>query len=127
MKTLIGIVAILLFMIFALILNTSSMSKSVRTDETYDASVFASKDTVKETAIKNIYKIQNNDQAVADFLKNLSKRLDSNSIATVRILKIDKEKGVIDVEVTEKFNYTNGKSKEVDKRSTIIAEEYPRD
>ncbi len=55
------------------------------------------------------YDISNTNAFLADFTQNLSGILDSDADITVKILNVDKEKGMLGVRVTAAFVHPNGK------------------
>lgn len=61
-------------------------------------------------------------EVVALLLEHLVISLPSDLEITVRLISMDLVKGLIDVEVTGKYNEANGKTKEIVIRRTVIEE-----
>lgn len=79
-----------------------------------------------ETSNKR-YAINNNDEYLAEFTKNLYKLKTSDSVYKIYVYGIDYEKGLLDVEVTSSFNMWNGQTKTFTARKTNVIEQIQRD
>lgn len=63
---------------------------------------------------------ENNEYLVADFLKALLIQANSDSDITVSILDADYKKGILSVEITQKFKHPNGNAGSVSETRTVI-------
>ena len=78
-------------------------------------------ETVENMTINPKYTIHNTNEWIADFVQNLSVRLDTQSDITVEIMQCNKEKGILSVRVTEMYLHPNGKQgKAVCERNVIL-------
>lgn len=66
------------------------------------------------------YSIDSNEDFVNDFLSNLLVQVNSPADIAVRILDVDYQEGLLDVEVTETMTYPDGKTREVTCRKTVL-------
>ncbi len=66
------------------------------------------------------YTIYDNEKFVADFLKELSLQLGSDSVLTVDVLKADYELGMLSIKVTEEYDHPNGKRGTAEAYKTVI-------
>ena len=103
----------------------SITSYSVRENEIFHAVETAAYDTIKVLNTHELYKVESQDEMIADFIQNLLIQIDSDSAIKIRVLEADFEEGLLDVEVTEIFKYPNGVEREIPYRKTVIIEEVP--
>lgn len=61
-----------------------------------------------------------NEEFVADFLQTLLIQANSDSDITVSVLDADAQKGILSVEITEKFKHPNGNEGSVSQARTVI-------
>ncbi len=73
-------------------------------------------ETVENMTVNPKYTIHNTNEWFADFVQNLSVRLDTQSDITVEIMQCNKEKGILSVKVTETYLHPNGK------QGTVVCE-----
>lgn len=66
--------------------------------------------------------IHNASEFMADFIEQLSVVCDAESEFTVEILNVNPEKGMLAIQVTEQFQYPNGKRGKVSCKKTVIIE-----
>lgn len=80
--------------------------------------------SVTEETVANlrgsIYDIKSTEEYTADFLENLSIQMDADSDPAVRVMKADKEKCLLAVQVTETFEHPNGNRGNVEHERTVI-------
>lgn len=66
------------------------------------------------------YSIYDNEKFVADFLRELSLQLGSDSVLTVDVLKADYDLGMLSIKVTEEYTHPNGEEGIVEAYKTVI-------
>ena len=82
-------------------------------------------DNALEAAMNNVafdkgYRIHSDEELVEDFKQLLMTSIDSASLIDVEVLKVDYEKGILEVNVTEHFKYINGRTGTISKRANVI-------
>lgn len=115
----IGITA--LVMVVSLIL-ISEESKMDRKDELNRAVSAAVKQTVKNSQLQGQKEIKSNKEMTAHFIQIMSVNMNSDSDVTVEVMGVDYIEGMLDVLVTEKFKYANGKDGEISVRKCAVYE-----
>lgn len=98
----IGFFAVCFFILAALGISMVS-GKSIRQNELDSMVADAVEDTMQMLVDTDTYEIKDTKQFVADSVQNILVRADSDSIYEVTVYKADKEKGIIDIEVAEKY------------------------
>ena len=96
--------------------------KMDRQDELNRAVSAAVKQAVKNSQIEGQKNICSNDEMVAEFIQLMSVHLNSDSDVQVEVMGVDYEEGMLDVKVTESFQYLNGKEGSVSIRKCAIYE-----
>lgn len=86
-------------------------------------------DNALEATMKNQFNeatdsANNNEDFVEDFLDSLLIQINSNCSIVVNVLDVDYEKGLLSVEVIEKYKHPIGTEGEVSVKRTIIMEQY---
>ncbi len=104
---------------FIMIFLTTS-GRASRSNENTNALVTAIDDSLKNVMEQKAYEISNSNEFIADFLEALLMQYESDSEITVNILKQDMEKGLLSVEVNEKYKHPNGKDGTVSVQRTVI-------
>ncbi len=66
------------------------------------------------------YKIENYNCFIADLIENLAVALDAESDITIRIMKADIQKGILSIEVVERYRHLNGRIGTVSCQKTVI-------
>ena len=77
-------------------------------------------ETVENLMQKKNYEIKNCELFLADFIEHLSMALDTDSEVILKVWKADMEKGILSVEVEEKYKHINGKTGSVTCSKTVI-------
>ena len=77
-------------------------------------------ETVENMEANPYYTINNTEEFVADMAEYLVEALDSDSDLVIEMEKIDKDKGLLAVKVTEKFLHPNGNEGSVSCDRTVI-------
>lgn len=81
--------------------------------------------SVTEEVVENLmqnrnYEITDYQSFIADFVENLAVSLDTDSNIIVKIMKADIEKGILAIEVVEKYQHMNGREGTVSCQKTVI-------
>lgn len=79
----------------------------------------AVEETVELLANKK-YTINDRNAYIADMAEGLSKTLDTDSDIRIEVLKVDKERAMMSVRVTETFEHPNGKTGTTECERTVI-------
>lgn len=78
-------------------------------------------ETVENMTVTLKYDVKNSREVCADFVENLIERLDGKVIdMKVEVKKVDLEKGLLAVEVTEKFQHPNGRMGTISDNRVVI-------
>lgn len=111
------------FLILAALGISMVSGKSIRQNELDSMVSDAIDDTMNVLVHADSYEIKDTKQFVADTIQNILVRADSDSIYTVTVYEADKENGIIDIEVTEKYKqpFKTGK---VSVRKVAVTESY---
>lgn len=110
-------------MISIIIIMTLS-GTSIRQNELNVAVDSAIKDTVENQFDDTTYSVSSNDEFVADFLEALLIQINSDCTVVVNVLDIDHRKGLLSVEVIEKYRHPIGTEGKVSVKRTVIMEQY---
>lgn len=110
-------VAITLVVIVMLNINNASVKKS----ETAALANTASYDALK-VKVTSEYDFENNDDLVAEVIKQIAINKNTNSDVKVQILGIDAENGLLDINVIETIKHANGEITTEEQRRTVIVE-----
>lgn len=97
-------------------------NKSTRQDELEYAVSAAVQQTLKEAKASTNYRSLSQEKVKAMFIQNLFMNIQSEGNIEVEFYGIDYRFGLLDVKVTEKFEYVGGKEGEISVRKTAIYE-----
>jgi hypothetical protein len=122
MKQIIIIVGMSVIAMIVSMILISAESKMDRQDELDRAVSAAVRQTVKESQIYNQKEITSDKEMIAWFIHTMSTNLNSDSDVSVEVMGVSYEEGLLDVLVTEKFGYLNGKNGTVSVRKCAIYE-----
>jgi len=115
-----GVVLGIIFFLFVFI-GSSVQGRAVRDDEAEESLSEAVESTMTALFSGNEqYGILDNEKFVADFLRELSLQLGSDSELSVEVEKADYEKGMLSIKVTEKYTHPNGNEGVVEAYKTVI-------
>lgn len=106
--------------LFMLALMLTLYGRGARQQEANLALSQAIDATLSGVMSENNDAILSNEDFVADFLKAFLIQANSDSDFTVSVLDADYEKGLLSVEVVERFTHPNGKKGAVSERRTVI-------
>ena len=70
------------------------------------------------------YSVSSNDEFIADFMEALLVQINSDSSIKVNVLDVDYQKGLLSVEVIEKYKHPIGTEGQVSVKRTVIMEQY---
>ncbi|MGN0384028.1 MAG: hypothetical protein ACI4DS_07145 [Eubacterium sp.] len=96
--------------------------RSTREFEMREALTVAIEQTLEETCIKNRYKIDSDEEMMAEFIKNFATHINSNSNIKVDFIGVDCENGLLDIKATEIFTYPNGREGKIIVRRMAICD-----
>lgn len=114
--------AIMGLLIVAAVMTVSG--RDVRENEMDKALNTAVEQSLEQLKEEGGYEIADYRELVADFNQALLLHISSDSDLIVNILTADLDRGVLDVQITEAYKTTSGKTKETTCRKTVILEEY---
>lgn len=102
------VVSTLMWTVTLLIIMTVSgrMNRSVELGSGLSSIV---EETLANINVDKVYDINSADEFIADFTECLAVQLDSDSDIQVDVMGKDMEKGLLSLQVTEKFRHPNGK------------------
>lgn len=100
-----------------------SSGKSMRANELDSTLGTAMEQCMETLKTKETYKINNEQEFIADFIENMLVKTNSKGTYTVTIYTVDIDKGILDVGVTESYSqlFKTGK---VSARKTVVLDEY---
>ncbi len=99
--------------------------KALYIQELEDALSVSVSQTMKEVMEQESFGIENRNEFVAAFLQALVMRTNSDVDMTVYVISADIERGLLDIEVKERFNFLNMGEQEISLRRTVIFERAP--
>jgi len=97
--------------------------QNTRQNELEDSLSMAVEQTIENLKVEKHYDIADKDELIADLNQNLVLSLESDSEVEVRVLAVDYEKGLIDVEVIETYKQPNKTTGKAVCRKTIVVDE----
>lgn len=122
MKQIVVIIGMAVIAIIVSMTLLSTESKMDRQDELNRAVSAAVKQTVDDSQVSEQKEITSNKEMVAHFIQLMSVNMNSDSNVSVEVMGVDYKEGMLDVLVTEKFKYLNGKNGTVSIRKCAIYE-----
>lgn len=90
-------------------------------DSAVDSAV---QDTVENQFNDITYSVSSNDEFIADFIEALLVQINSDCSVKVNVLDVDYQKGLLSVEVIEKYKHPIGTEGQVSVKRTVIMEQY---
>lgn len=108
--------------LLVLAIHTVINGKAATLQELEDSLAVSVSQTMKEVMEQESYGIQNKNEFIASFLQALVMRTNSDVDMTVNVISADMERGLMDIEVTEKISFLNMEEKEIKVRRTVIFE-----
>lgn len=122
MKQVIIVIGIAVLIMIVSLTLLSVESKTDRQDELDRVVAAAVKQTVKDSQIENQTSITSDKEMVAQFIQNVCTSITSDGDLQVQVMGVDYKEGMLDVLVTEKFSYLNGKKTQIKTRKCAIYE-----
>lgn len=110
--------------IISIIIIMTLCGTNIRQNELNDAVDSALQDTVENQFDDTTYSVNSNDEFVADFMEALLVQINSDSTVVVNVLDADYQKGLLSVEVIEKYRHPIGTEGQVSVKRTVIMEQY---
>lgn len=120
MKNAAIIISLVLMTIMTFFIVEALHAREYRTVELSEAVDNALVAAMNNVALGKCYRIDNDDELVEDFKQLLMTSIDSASQIDVEVLKVDYEKGILEVNVTEHFKYINGRVGTISKKASAI-------
>lgn len=112
----------LVLMLSALI-NSSIVSDQIRRNAIDQALRLSCYQALQEIKFINLSEISSEDELKADFIKLFAENIDQDGEYEIQIYGVDKEAGLLDVQVINRYQYLNGKPSEIKIRKTVIVDE----
>lgn len=122
MKQIIIVIGLTVIIMIVSTTLLSAESKIDRQDELNRAVSAAVKQTVEMSQIENQKEITSNKEMVARFIQTMILNMSSQGDISVEVMGADYKEGMLDVLVTQKINYLNGKEDKVSIRKCAIYE-----
>jgi len=110
--------------IISIVIVMTLCGTNMRQNELNRAVDSAIKDTVENQFDNTTYSVNGNDEFVADFMEALLVQINSDCSVVVNVLDVDYQKGLLSVEVIEKYIYPIGTEGKVSVKRTVIMEQY---
>lgn len=120
MKQFIIIIGIVVIAMITSLTLLSQESLADRQDELNRATSAAAKQTVKTSQLQKQRDITSNEKMAIYFAATLSSNIKSDGKINIKIISADYKEGLIDVIVTETFQYPNGKTAKIKVRKCAI-------
>lgn len=120
MKQAIIVVGIAVLIMLVSLTLLSVESRTDRQDELDRVVSAAVKQTVKDSQIEEQSNITSNKEMVAQFIQNMCTSINSDGNLQIEVMGVDYKEGMLDVLVTEKFLYPNGKQGKITTRKCAI-------
>lgn len=122
MKQIIIVIGMAVIVMIVSMTLLSAESKIDRQDELNRAVSAAVKQTVAASQIENQKEITSDKEMVAQFIQLMSTNMSSQGDISIEVMGVDYKEGMLDVLVTQKFNYLTGKEEQVSVRKCAIYE-----
>ena len=110
--------------IISIVIVMTLCGMNIRQNELNRAVDSAIKDTVENQFDDTTYSVNSNDEFVADFMEALLVQINSDCSVVVNVLDVDYQKGLLSVEVIEKYIHPIGTEGNVSVKRTVIMEQY---
>ena len=119
MKTMIKGFCLIIGFILCVVIVSTVIIDFVKQDE-FNTIVGQAFQQTQRVIYDERYKIESNEEYLAEFTQNLVRSSSSCKNFTINVYGIDYEKGLLDVEVKTKLKYINGNEKELSIRKLNI-------
>lgn len=105
--------------LLVIMIHNTVNEESGREIELKDALAVAMDQTMTEVMEQGSYGIRNRNELVAAFLQSMLQKVDRTTSLTVKIHKLDKERGTMDVEAVGEYMLPSQKKKRVSVRRLV--------
>lgn len=112
-----------LVLLLSTLINSSIVSDQIRRNAIDQALRLSCYQALQEIKFINLSEISSEDELKADFIKLFAENIDQDGEYEIQIYGVDKEAGLLDVQVINRYQYLNGKPSEIKIRKTIIVDE----
>jgi hypothetical protein len=110
--------------IISIIIVMTLCGTNMRQNELNRAVDSALQDTVENQFDSKTYSVSSNDEFIADFMEALLVQVNSDCSIKVNVLDVDYQKGLLSVEVIEKYKHPIGTEGQVSVKRIVIMEQY---
>lgn len=110
--------------IISIVIVMTLCGTNMRQNELNRAVDSAVQDTVENQFDNKTYSVSSNDELIADFIEVLLVQINSDCSVKVNVLDVDYQKGLLSVEVIEKYKHPIGTEGLVSVKRTVIMEQY---
>jgi len=110
--------------IISIVIVMTLCGTNMRQNELNRAVDSAVQDTVDNQFDDKTYSVSSNDEFIADFIEALLVQINSDCSVKVNVLDVDYQKGLLSVEVIEKYKHPIGTEGQVFVKRTVIMEQY---
>jgi competence protein ComGC len=115
---------IIICAIISIVIVMTLCGTNMRQNELNRAVDSALQDTVENQFNSKTYSVSSNDEVIADFIEALLVQINSDCTVKVNVLDVDYQKGLLSVEVIEKYKHPIGTDGQVSVKRTVIMEQY---
>ena len=112
-----------LMLLLSMLINSSIVSDQIRRNAIDQALRLSCYQALQEIKVTNLSEISSEDELKADFIKIFAENIDQSGEYEIQIFVVDKEAGLLDVQVINHYQYLNGIPSEIKVRKTVIYEE----
>lgn len=112
-----------LVLLLSTLINSSIVSDQIRRNAIDQALRLSCYQALQEIKFINLSEISLEDELKADFIKLFAENIDQDGEYEIQIYGVDKEAGLLDVQVINRYQYLNGKPSEIKIRKTVIVDE----
>lgn len=117
-------IALAVIAILVIVAVLAVSGKDVRENEMDKALNTAVEESLEQLKTEGGYEVADYMELIADFNQALLLHISSDSDVTVEVLEADTEKGVLDVQIVEKYKTVKGTTAQAACRKTVVLEEY---
>lgn len=94
--------------ILTIVMTVTMCGRMNRSTEIRSNTDSAAEDTVSAAKVTEDYAIASNQEMLSDFMESMSVAMDSNGALEMKVMGVDFDKGMLSVNVNEKFTNPNG-------------------
>lgn len=123
MKVLVVTFVLGLVLLLSTLINSSIVSDQIRRNAIDQALRLSCYQALQEIKFINLSEINFDEELKADFIKLFAENIDQDGQYEIQIYGVDKEAGLLDVQVINRYQHLNGKLSEIKIRKTVIVDE----